>query len=81
MGRDCYYRYIHGILTPSQEKRQLVQAKITQLYLEHKGVIGYRMMYRPLVQQGIIKLNEYFQYQNLMKNGVLILPTYLQSKV
>ena len=60
MGRDWYYRYIHGILTPSQEKRQLVQAKITQLYLEHKGVIGYRMMYRPLVQQGIIKLNEYF---------------------
>ena len=29
MGRNCYYRYIHGILTPSQEKRQLVQAKIT----------------------------------------------------
>ena len=55
--------------------------QIAQLYLEHKGVIGYRMMYRPLVQQGIIKLNEYFQHQNLMKNGVLILPTYLQSKV
>ncbi len=34
--------------------------QIAQLYLEHKGVIGYRMMYRLLVQQGIIKLNEYF---------------------
>ena len=65
ISKKSYYRYLSGKLTPREAYKKAILARITSIYHQYKGILGYRMMHNLLIREGFrTSLSTIHKYMN-----------------